>query len=59
MQLTQDEIERLPPGVLDELRVIADKQRALDEEARALVARALEGTIETTAREPRALEEGT
>ena len=57
-QLTQEEIDRLPPHVLERLRAIADEQRRLDDEARERVARALEPVIETTARDPRALPEG-
>lgn len=57
-QLTQEEVDRLPPHVLDRLREIADERQRLDDEARELVARALDPVIETTARDPRALQEG-
>lgn len=57
-QLSQEEIDRLPPHVLDRLRAIADEQRRLDDEARELVALALEPVIDTTARDPRALPKG-
>lgn len=56
--LSQEEIERLPGAVLDRLREIADEHKKLEEEARALVQRALT-SIEVEARDPRALEEET
>lgn len=50
--LSQDDLDRLPPEALEELREIALQQRALDDRAREVVVRALKGeVIEVEARE--------
>lgn len=55
VQLSPEDLERLPPAVIAELQEIVEEQAALERRARELISRALEGAIEVV---PLALEEG-